>query len=88
MRFIQNLMFLGLSEARYSKGGAVIPIAEQGTECGIYVIDLDDMEVVAKLRFTGDIKQIYDVAVLDLPFADLLQIDEPIVRRIYDFPTA
>lgn len=84
--FHQNLMFVGLSQSRESKNNQPPPIAESETYCGIYVIDLDDMEIVANLHFSGDMVQIYDVAVIDLPFTEVLQVDEEMVSRVFNFP--
>ena len=84
--FFDSLAFIGLSKIRTSATKAKIPLTEEESVCGIYVVDLNDMQVVANLIFSGDMIQIYDIAVLELPFCDILQIDEPVVKRIYDFP--
>jgi len=86
MAFVGDLLFLGLSKVRQSDSTEAPPLAPQDTECGIYAINLNNMEIVGKLVFTGDMAQIYDVAAVELAFADILQLDEPLVSKVFDFP--
>ncbi|GLS28196.1 TIGR03032 family protein [Marinibactrum halimedae] len=86
MDFYQHLAFIGSSLYRESESRPSLALNSDETLCGIFIIDLNDLSILGLLKFTGDVSQIYDVAVADLSFTDLLQIDEPEVANIFDFP--
>ena len=86
MAFHGDLLFIGLSKTRKSENNNPPPVAEKEVECGVYVINIKNMEILGSLTFTGDMAQIYDVAIAELPFADVLQVDDPLVSQIFAFP--
>ncbi|CAM3536067.1 hypothetical protein VA7868_03906 [Vibrio aerogenes CECT 7868] len=86
MAFYGDLLFIGLSEPRTSKNNNPPPVAEKEVECGVCIVDIRQMEILGSLTFTGDMTQIYDVALAALPFAEVLQPDESLVSQIFEFP--
>lgn len=87
--FYGPLMFLGTSRTRNSDVQSQLPLNDRDgeTEAGIWVIDLETHEPIAKLIFSGDIHQIYDIGVFSgLAFPDLLQLDDELVKNIFDYP--
>jgi uncharacterized protein (TIGR03032 family) len=86
LAFAGPLMFVGLSQARVSRIMRPPPIAERETESGLRVVDLDSGEVVAGLRFEGDVAQIYDVAVLPGSlYPEIVEWDDERVGNVYLF---
>ncbi|MGD9584828.1 MAG: TIGR03032 family protein [Lysobacterales bacterium] len=65
LAFAGPLMLVGLSRARVSEAALPPPISSTATVCGLRVVDLDNGALVAHMDFTGDVTQIYDVAVLN-----------------------
>jgi hypothetical protein len=67
-----------------------IPLTQRVAErqCGVYVVYLRTGQVVAFLRFEGDVREIFDVQVLyGLRFPELLELDSPLVATSYTVPT-
>ncbi len=88
LNFLGPLMFVGLSKTRPSKTRQQLPINTlcDQTKCGLYIINLENNEIVAYLHFTGDIEQIYDIAVIpDATFPELFNSDDILTRHLYDF---
>jgi uncharacterized protein (TIGR03032 family) len=58
--------FIGLSQIRESATFSGIPIAERAAErnCGIWVVDIRNGRVVAQLKFTQGVQEIFAVQVL------------------------
>lgn len=84
--FAGSLLFVGLSQARASQAALRPPIADEPTVCGLRVIDLDSGEVVASIDFTGDVTQIYDVALLEgSTCPELLEWNDERVGDVYTF---
>ena len=46
---------------------ASLPLEQKydDSHAGIYVVDMEDMSIVAYCRFDGDVSQLYDVAVIE-----------------------
>jgi len=89
MDFYGPLLFVGLSKARQSDVTAAAPLARKHKETfsGIWVFNLDTLQVVATLKFTGNVDQIYDVAVLPgCHFPELLEPSHPRIRNHFCFP--
>ncbi|MCB1877448.1 MAG: TIGR03032 family protein [Chromatiales bacterium] len=90
MAFHGPLLFLGSSRSRPSSASAKLPLNEEYAEtvAGMYVVDLDTMEVIERIEFTGDVHQIYDIGVLPgMCFPELLNIDDELVSSVFDFPS-
>jgi uncharacterized protein (TIGR03032 family) len=66
LSFAGPYAFIGLSQVRESNIFGGIPLLDRVEErqCGIYVVDLRDGELVAFLRFEGSVHEIFDVQVL------------------------
>jgi len=86
LAFLGSLMFVGLSRARVSEAALRPPIAAEPTECGLCVVDLVAGSVVATVRFTGDVTQIYDVALLEgSTWPEMLEWGDERVGSVYAF---
>lgn len=88
MNFHGPLMFVGLSQIRPSEKRTPPPIAAEFTETfsGIWVINLEDYSEVAYIRFTGDVQQVYDIAIIpDAVFPELIDTNDSLIRHTFDF---
>ncbi len=65
LAFLGPYALVGLSQVRESVF-ASLPVTEQRTErnCGIWMVDTRNGDVVGFLRFDGQVQEIFDVAVL------------------------
>lgn len=89
MDFYGSLLFVGLSKVRQSDVTSPAPLAKKHDETfsGIWVFNLDTLRVVATLKFTGNVDQIYDVAVLPgCSFPELIEPGHPRMRNHFCFP--
>ena len=89
MDFCGPLLFVGLSRLRKSDVSRPAPLQKRHdtTYSGIWVFNLDNNKEVASLRFTGDVDQIYDVAVLGhCAFPELIEPDHPRMRNHFCLP--
>lgn len=62
-----SLLFVGLSRVRFSENAPPLPVLERHptTASGFWVIDLEKLDEQGWLIFTGDINQIYDLALIE-----------------------
>ncbi len=91
MNFYGPLMFVGLSQIRPSEKRVPPPIAAEFAETysGIWIINLEDNTEVAHIRFTGDLQQVYDIAVIpDAVFPELIDNSNSLIRHIFDYQEA
>lgn len=89
MNFYGPLLFMGLSKVRQSDVTSPAPLARKHAETfsGIWVFSLDTLQTVATLKFTGNVDQIYDVAVLpNCSFPELIEPSHPRMRNHFCFP--
>lgn len=89
MDFHGPLLFVGLSKVRRSDVTATAPLGgkHDQTFSGIWVFNLDTLQVAATLSFTGNVDQIYDVAVLPgCHFPELIEPAHPRMRNHFCFP--
>jgi uncharacterized protein (TIGR03032 family) len=89
INFFGPLMFVGLSRVRSSDIKDPIPLAKQPTptECGLRVFNLETMQEIAHLAFTGEVDQLYDIAVIpEAAWPELIEFDHPRMRQVFDFP--
>src|SRR5262249_5917993 len=91
--FARNLAFVRLSHGRASAGLRCTPITERLTAeqrtCGVCVIDLKSGQVVALLRFTSGVQEVF--AVTSLPgrrYPDLINDDENLLENSFTVPDA
>src|SRR5436305_2113744 len=81
--FVGDLAFVGLSQVRESAVFSGIPITERLTPeertCGVCVVDLRRGEVVALLKFTSGVQEVFAVALLPRRFPDLIHDDDKLL---------
>jgi len=89
MSLFGSILIVGLSKMRVSGAEARAPIADKYAEtfAGIWLINLEDGREIGCIRFTGNVDQIYDVAVLpNCHFPELIEPDHPRMRNHFSFP--
>jgi uncharacterized protein (TIGR03032 family) len=91
--FAGNLAFVGLSQVRESAVFSGIPITErlsaEERTCGVCVIDLRSGQVVALLRFTSGVQEVFAVAVLPgRRYPELIVDDESLLENSFVVPDA
>ncbi|NMH65415.1 TIGR03032 family protein [Shewanella salipaludis] len=89
MDFYGPLLFVGLSKVRDGAVNKPSPLKEMYPETfsGIWIINLEDSSQVAHISFTGNVDQIYDIAVLtDCSFPELIEPQHPRMRNHFCFP--
>ncbi|WP_428243280.1 TIGR03032 family protein [Gynuella sp.] len=87
--FYGPLVFIGTSRSRSSDVKTVLPLKTEfeETQTGIWVLDLNSNEIISQLIFNDDLHQIYDIGVIaQCKFPEILQIDDPLVAQIFDYP--
>ncbi|WP_102796035.1 TIGR03032 family protein [Bowmanella denitrificans] len=87
--FYGPLMFVGLSKVRKSDVTRPAPLGEKYDETysGIWVFNLEDGTQVGQIRFSGNVDQIYDVAVLPgCSFPEVIEPSHPRMRNHFCFP--
>jgi uncharacterized protein (TIGR03032 family) len=89
--FVGDLAFVGLSQVRESAVFSGIPITERLTPeertCGVCVVDLRRGEVVALLKFTSGVQEVFAVALLPRRFPDLINEDDKLLESSFVVPT-
>jgi uncharacterized protein (TIGR03032 family) len=91
--FADNLAFVGLSQVRESAVFSGIPITErvkaEEQTCGVCVVDLTSGRVVARLRFTSGVQEVFAVTVLPgKRYPDLINHDEKLLENSFTVPDA
>lgn len=84
MAFTDDFVFVCVSKVRGSKAQTPSFDYQKGinNNAGIYIIDLNSFEVVAKLEFTGDVGQLYDIVILeDLPEFKFVSLSDSQIRE-------
>lgn len=87
--FYGPLMFVGLSKIRKSDVTRPAPLGEkyEETYSGIWVFNLEDGTQVGQIKFSGNVDQIYDVAVLSgCSFPEVIEPSHPRMRNHFCFP--
>jgi uncharacterized protein (TIGR03032 family) len=88
--FVGDLAFVGLSQVRESAVFSGIPITErlspEERTCGVCVVDLRRGEVVALLKFTNGVQEVFAVALLPRRFPDLINEDEKLLESSFVVP--
>jgi hypothetical protein len=88
---VGDLAFVGLSQVRESAVFSGIPITErlapEERTCGVSVVDLRRGEVVALLKFTSGVQEVFAVALLPRRFPDLINDDEKLLESSFVVPT-
>jgi len=95
MDFYGSLLFVGLSKIRQGDVTRPAPLGEKYDETfsGIWVFNLDDINdkgyvaEVAHISFTGNVDQIYDIAILpNTHFPELIEPTHPRMRNHFCHP--
>lgn len=89
MDFYGPFLLVGLSKVRASDVTRPAPLAKKYTETfsGVWLINLDDKSVVGHVSFTGNVDQVYDVAVLpQCCFPEIIEPTHPRMRNHFCFP--
>lgn len=89
MDFYGSIVFVGLSKVRKADVTSPAPLAQKYDETysGIWVINLEDNSEVGNIKFTGNVDQIYDIAVIpDCSFPELLEPNNPRMRNHFSLP--
>ncbi|MDR7123062.1 TIGR03032 family protein [Rheinheimera soli] len=89
MDFYGPFLIVGLSKVRQSDVTSPAPLAKRYSDTcsGIWLFHLDSGKTIATLKFTGNVDQIYDVAVLQsCSFPELIEPGHPRMRNHFCFP--
>jgi uncharacterized protein (TIGR03032 family) len=91
LAFAGPFAFVGLSQVRESNpnfGG--IPLAERVAErsCGVWAVDLRTGQIVAFLKFEGNVQEIFDIQVLPMRYPEILESSAELVGVSYTLPDA
>jgi uncharacterized protein (TIGR03032 family) len=89
MDFYGPIAFVGLSKVRKSNVLHSVPLNEkyEETYSGIWLVDLNNHSVIGFIKFTGNVEQIYDVAVIpDCSFPELIEPSHPRMRNHFHLP--
>ncbi|MCY0965182.1 TIGR03032 family protein [Parathalassolituus penaei] len=84
------LLILGLSRVRQGNVPMSMPLLERyaDTESGLRFYNLEDMSEIGRIRFTGNVDQIYDIAVLPgCSFPELITPEHPRMRNHFSHPS-
>ena len=87
--FYGPLAFVGLSQVRESAVFARLPITERLTEriCGVWVVNLEQREIIAFLRFEHAVQEIFAVTVLaGARFPELVLPGDPAMANAFVLP--
>jgi uncharacterized protein (TIGR03032 family) len=89
LAFSQTFAFVGLSQVRETAVFSGIPLTERLRErlTGVWVVNLQNGDIVAFLRFEGAVQEIFAIEVLpDIQFPEILEGDEERLAHSYALP--
>ena len=89
MAFYGQFLLVGLSKVRASDVTRPAPLAKKYAETfsGVWLINLADNSIVGSVSFTGNVDQIYDVAVLaGCSFPEIIEPTHPRMRNHFCYP--
>lgn len=88
--FVGRYAFVGLSQVRETAVPAGLALTERVHErqCGVWVIDTAARNVVAFVKFTGSVQEIFAVSVLPWRYPALLELTDPLIRSSFSVPDA
>ncbi len=86
--FVGRFAFVGLSQVRETAVFAGLPLTERVAErkCGIWVVDIEQSQIVAFLSFTGDVREIFAVQLIPGRYPAILDFTDPLLRSSYALP--
>lgn len=88
--FIDRYAIIGLSQVRETAVFAGLPLTERcdDRQCGVYIVDIVEKQVVAFLVFSGEVQEIFAVQILPARMPAVLDITDPLLRGSYALPDA
>lgn len=89
MDFYGPVLFVGLSKVRQADVTRPAPLAQKYAETfsGIWLLNIEDKTRIGQIKFTGNVDQIYDVAVIpDCSFPELIEPSHPRMRNHFCHP--
>lgn len=89
MDFYGPIMFTGLSKIRRSDMSKPPPLTMKYEETfsGIWLFNLEDNTEIGHIKFTGNVDQIYDIAVIpDCSFPEIIEPSHPRMRNHFCHP--
>ena len=88
--FAGPLAFIGLSQVREKAVFSGLPITERLSEeeraCGIYVVNILSGEIVAFLKFTSGVREVFAVSVIPSRFPEILEPSSKLIFSTYVVP--
>jgi len=86
--FIGRYAVIGLSQVRETAVFAGLPLTErcQERQCGVYIVDIVEKQVVGFVIFSGDVQEIFSVQILPSSFPAVLSMDDPLLHSSYSLP--
>lgn len=91
LAMIGNIAFVGLSQIRESASFGGVPLAEKLKEkeriAGVWAIDIRTGETVAFVKFTGGVREIFAVEILQgMTRPEVLEPDDALLESSYNIP--
>mgnify|MGYP006279547721 CR=1 FL=1 len=86
--FIGHYAVIGTSQVRETAVFSGLPLTAQASNrhCGVWIVDIEQGEIVACVTFTGQVQEIFSVLLLPHRFPVILDLDAPLVRNSYALP--
>jgi len=87
--FIGSLAFIGLSQIRETATFSKLPITERLKEriCGVWVVNIENGQTVAYMKFTAGVEEIFSVKILQQTrWPDILEVDNDLQLTSYTVP--
>ena len=87
--FYGSIAFVGLSRVRQGNVLSAPPLVDRYTETysGIWLVNLNDSSIIGFIKFTGNVDQIYDIAVIpDCSFPEIIEPSHPRMRNHFSIP--
>ncbi len=83
--FIGRYALIGLSQVRETAVFAGLPLTErcQDRQCGVWIVDIVERQVIGFVVFSGDVQEVFAVQVLPSTFPAILSMDHPLIRSSY-----
>ncbi len=86
--FIGRYAVIGLSQVRETAVFAGLPLTKRCDErqCGVYIVDIIEKQVIGFVVFSGDVQEIFSVQILPSSFPAILSLDDPLLASTYSIP--
>jgi len=86
--FVGRYAVIGLSQVRETAVFAGLPLTERcnDRQCGVWVVDTEEKQIVAYMVFSGGVQEIFAVQVLPSSYPTLLELNHPLLHTSYSLP--